>query len=178
MGKSTIISELKKLDYLIVEEAAAKLIKTDLDLGIEEPQKTKGFDDRVVKFQNKNESNILQRIKEAVRPIVFYDRSQVDPAVYSLHFAGNISNAILKSVDRTFKETRYNKTVFVIDPLDSYELDGVRCEDQKTALVIQDMLEKSYAELGFKIVHVEKGSIEERVRFVLDYVSGIITYSL
>lgn len=66
----------------------------------------------------------------------------------------------------SLKKSSYKK-VFLVELLE-YDLDYARIESPEQAKMLEDLLEKSYTDLGIKVIRVPKMSVTERADFVLN----------
>ena len=64
--------------------------------------------------------------------------------------------------------------MFLIAPLieELYENSVIPYENRETSERLGEYLARAYASLGFSVVKVPFGSIEERVQWILDYVQA------
>jgi predicted ATPase len=148
-GKTSIINELKKHGYEVIEEIARSVkSRSAPDKTIEEVQ------EKILKKQLKAES----RIKSS---IVFLDRSIVDGIAYYKLNEKNPPNKLITAV----KNNRYD-AVFFLQMLPNYEKDRTRDEDFKKARKINELIRKSYEETGYKIINIPPASIEQRIAFI------------
>ena len=160
-GKTSILNELSSKGFKCHSEIARQVIRENLDSGLEifPWNQMQLFSDMV-----------LERMKTLVNSfnpnqIQFLDRSMVDLIGY-MHFAG-------KEAPNHYKEEAlkvgYAKKVFYL-PIwtDIYTTDDERKESVEEAEQIDKALYNAYESLGFDIIEVPKGSVFERVEFILE----------
>ena len=154
-GKTSILNELSSKGFKCHSEIARQVIRENLDSGLEifPWNQMHLFSDMVL--VNSFNPNQIQ----------FLDRSMVDLIGY-MHFAG-------KEAPNHYKEEAlkvgYAKKVFYL-PIwtDIYTTDEERKESVEEAEQIDKALYNAYESLGFEIIEVPKGSVFERVDFILE----------
>ncbi len=167
VGKTTILQQLE--DVLKVFEAAQHIITQDLKAGIEKPWAAADFEERIVALQKERQ----KEVKHVKDKIVFFDRSPIDTMTYylmirSLPVPEIIKNTVQKVIDKKF----YNETVFLIDHLDFCEKTEIRAEKLEESIEIEQKIEESYIALGFKVVHIPRGTVEERIKKIIEVLSS------
>ena len=95
---------------------------------------------------------------------VFYDRGIPDVLAYMDYFEQNYDSEFTEPC----RNLRYNAVV-LLPPWEAiYEQDGERLENFEQACQIHDCLESSYRQYGYEVVAISPGTIQQRVREVLD----------
>ncbi len=156
-GKTTVIDELHKRGYAVVVEVPRMLIEEKKRLNadyspLDNPQL---FQKEFIDLQIALES-------EAASAVTFFDRGVVDNYGYSLYYKMPIPEVLEKS-----GRGRYD-TVFLLDPLPSYNTDGSRFEDKETALAIHNAIKDGYEKLGYKLINVPVLPLKERVDYIVE----------
>jgi len=158
-GKSTVLSCLEKMDYRIIPEAARVLIDEEMAKGktLEEIRKDEaGFQQKVLIIKVRIE-------KELPRDqIIFFDRAIPDSLAYY-----QLSGLNSKEVLEACQKDQY-KRVFLMEQL-PFDQDYARTEDAQTIEKLNQLLKQTYEQLGYEVVLVPAMSVEERVRFIQDY---------
>jgi len=157
-GKTTIIKELAKLGFLIYPEVARVLINQELAKGksIKEIRGDEAdFQQEVLKMKVEIEK------KAPKDKIVFFDRAVPDSIAY-YQVCGLDPEEVLKLC----REKSYKK-VFFLEQL-PFENDYARAEDEKTVKKVNQLLEASYKNLGYKVINVPVGSVDERLKIILN----------
>lgn len=156
-GKTTILQELEKKGYKVFYEWARIYIDQELEKGktLQDIRK-----DEIV-FQRK----ILQlkvdfEKKLSSKEMIFMERGIPDSTAY-MKLCGVEKD---KELDEALKHCWYKK-VFLME-LIKYETDYARAESQEEAMILDNLLEKSYTDLGIEATRVPKLSVEERVQFI------------
>lgn len=161
-GKSSVVNELIKRGYVCHDEIARQVI-------IENQGKNNNllpwvdmlaFSDEV--FRRMEELNNSLPINE----LCFLDRSMVDLIGY-MDFGGGVAPL---TYAEGAKKANYSPDVFYL-PFwaQIFANDEQRLESTEEAQKIDIALRKAYVGLGFNLIEVPIGSIEERVDFILDY---------
>lgn len=159
-GKTSILSELKKRGYTCHQEIAREIIKENMEAGIE-----------IFPWNNMHEFSdlVLERMKSLVKTfdssvIQFLDRSMVDLIGY-MNFA---NEDVPAHYSTEALAVGYAKKVFFL-PIwpEIYTQDDERKENLEEAKEIGISLEEAYSSLGFELVQVPHGTVEDRVSFIL-----------
>lgn len=162
-GKTTLLSELNKLGYNTVQEAARTLIDEAVSRGIT-PEELRA-DER--QFQEE-----VTRLKEKVEnqtdpnTLTFFDRGMQDTDAYLKYYNFKIADWIKE----LGKKSKYQK-VFLLDPLPVFQEDYARTEDRRFAVKIQKLLEDTYSEYGMPPLRIKAGSVSDRLKIILDTVN-------
>lgn len=158
-GKTTTLEALKKKGYKVFYEWARIYIDQEMKKG------------RTLKEIRKNELEFQRKIlklkvnfekKLPRKDLVFMERGIPDSTAY-MQMCGIKRD---KDLAKALKNSSYKK-VFLMELL-KYELDYSRTESEEEAQILDNLLEKSYTDLGIKVIRVPKMSIEKRVEFILD----------
>lgn len=157
-GKTSVIEELRKLGYGILEEPARELFKSD--------ERFKGKSIKEINQQDfqdtifKHQKNQFDNLPEGA---VFCDRGIGDTLAYRKMCGLNIPEELLDFA----KKVRHDK-VFIFDFLDFYEQDELRQETKEEQEKIHQAIIDAYNELGYEPVFVPFMSIQDRVKFILE----------
>ena len=158
-GKSSVINELKKMNFVCHEEIAREIIKENKETNrnVFPWVNMREFSDMVydrMKSRGKHQSDDL----------CFLDRSVVDLIGY-MEFANEKAPS---NYSEFAKSSRYAKKVFIMPIWTSiYTNDQERKESIEEAKTIDHNLRKSYKKLGFKLIDVPMLSVKERAKFIL-----------
>ena len=161
-GKSSIISELIKKGHVCHNEVAREIIQENKINGIDHfPWKNMSL------FSDQVYNRILDNIKKLKGELCFFDRSIVDLIAY-LELNSIFDNQ--KYID-SISRVGYNKNVFYLPYWDKiYTHDQERKESKEEAINIGNQLRKVYNDLGFNLIDVPHGNIQQRVDFILNRV--------
>jgi predicted ATPase len=157
-GKTTLILELKKRGYSVLEESARAVIDEMLSEGktLETIRSDEGaFQKAVLRRKVDLEANIPQD------GIIFLDRAIPDSIAYYRE------NQVPEDEElwNACRAARYAK-VFLLDLLPPVP-DGVRNESPELAARLQGALDRGYHELGYEPVRVPVMPVKERTDFIL-----------
>jgi predicted ATPase len=160
-GKSVVINELKQRDFICMPEISREVTLSARKNGIEQLF----INDPILFSKMLLEGRILQYQEAGLSgaKIVFFDRGLPDVNAY-LDYSGI-------KYDKYFHQMAeghaYHK-IFIMPPwLDIYEMDTERYESYDQAREIYLYIEKIYLRLGYELISVPLGSVEERVDFIL-----------
>ena len=159
-GKTSLLAELQKQGHKTLPEAARTLI--DEALG-------KGIPVESLRADEKHFQEDVARLKEKVETtndkavLTFFDRGMQDTLAYMRHYGFDIADW----VNELMRASHY-KSVFLLDPLSTYQDDYARTEDRDFGKHLHKLLTEAYAEFGMKPVRVPAVNLRDRVAFVLD----------
>jgi len=158
-GKSTLIEALAKIGFYTVPEAANYVIRKELEAkGIKLPWiNREAFQEEVMRTQKEWESKIPNYTKTA-----FLDRGIADGIAY--YKLDKINPP--KELTEAARKTKY-EGVFLIEPIEIFETTETR-RDKEQSRQIHELLKETYRELGYKIIIIPRGTIEERVKTILN----------
>lgn len=165
-GKTSVLNELNSRGYRCHNEIARQIIRENLDSGLEifPWNQMKLFSDMV-----------LERMKKLVTTLnpdslQFLDRSMVDLIGY-MKFA---NKEVPENYISEALTVGYAKKVFFL-PIwqEIYTTDEERKENLEEAQSISNALTSAYTSLGFELIEVPKGTVSERVDFILNHCSVV-----
>ena len=156
-GKTTVINELKKRGFSVIDETAREVIKERIN---------NEFSSEEICIRQKL---ILHKQLDKERSVevehVFLDRGLIDCFAYQNYF--------LKSIPEEFFEKsrsvdKYNK-VFIFERL-PLEKDGLRIEnsDLEAEKIHQEIIIQ-YKNFGYDLIFVPIMEVEKRTDFVIDH---------
>ncbi len=160
-GKSSVVNELTNRGYQCYDEIARQVIKENQ----EKDNDLLPWKDMLA-FSNE----VFSRMKALISSIdndacCFLDRSMVDLIGY-MEFAGK--EAPLQYAEGA-RKAGYANTVFYMPFWDAiFANDAQRKESIEEAQNIDKALRKAYSNLGFELIEVPIGSVEQRVNFILE----------
>lgn len=168
-GKTAIINELKNQNYHCFEEIIRSLT---LEAKKEKEDTTPisnpiAFVSDPLDFNTRLLNGRLNQFEQALgieKPLIFFDRGIPDVLAYMSFFNQSYSEDFLN----VCRHHKYNH-VFLLPPWESiYETDNERFESFEEALKIHAFLEEVYIKLGYNIIEVPFGSIQERTDFIIN----------
>lgn len=165
-GKSSTLLELESMGEKIVHEAATDVCLRLIAKGISEPYKKPGFNEEILRLQKHRQLCTDQTSKR-----VIFDRSPIDVGVYYDLFGMKRSPEQEKAVQEIHTNHIYEKTIFLLEQLNSFENSTVRPETPEVALAIEKMIEQEYLKQGFRVIHIPMGTVEERAQKILSEIN-------
>jgi len=158
-GKSSVINELRKMNFVCHDEIAREIIKENQENNhnVFPWINMREFSDMVY-YRMKN------RVEHQSDDLCFLDRSVVDLIGY-MAFANEKAPI---NYSEFAKSSRYAKKVFIMPLWASiYTNDQERKESIEDAKTIDYNLRESYKNLGFELIDVPMLTIKERATFIL-----------
>ena len=160
-GKTTIIDKLIEKGHTCFPEISRQITLEAKKQGIEQLflEKPLLFSELLLEGRKDQFNQAQQQLANTV----FIDRGIPDILAY-MHYIGDSYPAFF---DLACKEYRYTK-VFVLPPWEEiYESDEARYENYDQAKLIYTHLQETYNNYGYQLIVVPKGTVEERVNFIL-----------
>ncbi len=164
-GKTTIIEALIEQGYACFSEISREVTLEAKQQGIEQLflEKPLLFSELLLEGRKKQHQLALNDTAE----IIFLDRGIPDILAY-MHYIGDSYPIFF---DHACREHKYEK-IFVLPPWeDIYESDEARYENFEQAKLIFTHLLETYQNYGYELIEVPKGTVEERVNFILSQLS-------
>jgi predicted ATPase len=158
-GKSTLLDELGRRGYAIVEEPGRRIVREEM-LG--EGTALPGVDP--LAFARRAVALALADRKEArrLRGWVFFDRGLIDASVAVQHLSGEPALA------RVRRSHRYHQRVFLAPPWpEIYVTDNERQHGFDAAIAEYERLVVAYPALGYETTVLPKVGVAERAEIVL-----------
>ena len=158
-GKTAVIAELERRGCRVVHEAARAYIEEELEKG-RTLQQVKADPLRFERCILLRKVAVESRLPSAQR--VFLDRALPDSIAY-FRFEG-LDSSEPEQHGRLF---RYHR-IFFFERL-QLAADPVRSENEQGAEILEELLDRSYRELGYDLIRVPVMPVEDRTQFVLSY---------
>jgi predicted ATPase len=160
-GKTTTLEALRARGYACVDETARQILKEQAATG-----GNATHDGDRAKYRDLMLARGLRdfrAMRETAAPL-FFDRGIPELAGY-----GNPPGAgDPPHVTQAIAECRYNETVFAFPPWDAiYTHDEERKHTFEHAVAVYELVCAVYPTLGYRVVEVPRGTVEDRVEFVL-----------
>lgn len=166
-GKTSIINYLSKCGYLVAPEAATEIIEEGLKKGIERPWRADDYHIRMYELISKRQIEV----QNSSAPIAFFDRGHLDGISYILLQNRTLFQYVVDRVQSSIDSQYFNNRVFFIDTLGFVMPGPARDEDLQESLQKAQCLEQNYRAMGYEIIHIPPGSVEERAQIIIDYVT-------
>jgi predicted ATPase len=164
-GKSTLLAELQRRGYPVVDEPGRRIVKEELDRGgtalpwID----VAAFARRAIAMALADREAVAAAAAEGW---AFFDRGLIDAAAALEHVTGE---PVLKTLG---EQHRYHQRVFLTPPWpEIYETDPERRHGLDDALAEYERLLDVYPSLGYEVIVLPKVSVPERADFVLAMVA-------
>ncbi|MEG6509962.1 AAA family ATPase [Methyloligella sp. 2.7D] len=159
-GKSTLLAELSRRGYAVVEEPGRRIIaeETAKD-GAALP-----WVDMAAFARRAMEMALADRAANEMRVSwVFFDRGLIDAAAALQHVTGE------PALEALAQDNRYNRQVFLTPPWpEIYVTDEDRRHDLEAGIAEYERLLKIYPALGYEAVILPKSDVGTRADFVLE----------
>jgi predicted ATPase len=163
-GKSSLLAALQQLGYHCCEEVSRQLIMEALE-----------NDQACLPWVNLAcfAERALHRMEEAFhavsgKDLAFFDRGIPDIMAYLHAAALPLPDKYLVSA----MQHPYHTTIFLLPPWEGiYVQDRARWQSFKEAETIYQHITETYQSLGYQLKILPKGTIAQRVKFVLDQVA-------
>jgi len=161
-GKSTILKELQKMGFMVVEEVARTYINQEIAKGktLEEIRKNEYLFQKKILTMKINLEKKLPKQK-----IIFFERGIPDSIAYFKLIGRDIKKERL--LEKSLNQCFYKK-VFLLQLLD-YKKDYARVETKKQAQLLETLLQKSYAYVNIPLIKIPKLPIKERLKVILTH---------
>ncbi|MDV7138971.1 ATP-binding protein [Maribacter sp. TH_r10] len=173
-GKTSVIEQLEKDGFHCLHEVIRDMTLEEKTQG----QEMKMVSNPIVSVPDPKSFNLNilnARINQyhsalkSTREIVFFDRGIPDVLAYMDCFEQTYES----DFSEPCRTLRYDH-IFLMPPWKEIHVtDNERFESFEESLKIHDCLAKSYGNFSYDVTHVPKGSVKERVRFILDQINSI-----
>jgi predicted ATPase len=158
-GKTTLSLELERKGYTVFHEQAREIIAESLRGGSDIlPWKDlDGFTEVVWRLRNE------QYQSASLKTINFYDRTIIDSYAYLLK--GDVPTTDAQRND--LNQLRFDKVFILPVWPEIHSLDKERMETLEDCYQVNDYMHQAYSELGYELIEVPFGTVEERISFIL-----------
>lgn len=158
-GKTTLLRALGAKGFAIEFEAAEELIKEGIARGLTSEQVKA---DRIAFSTKVGEMDCAAMLKHDPQATVFFDTSLVEDIVYAEFY-----DSVWPAEATALLETMRFKKIFLLEPLSSYEENGIRTETAAQSALLRNLMLEKYRSFGYEPISVPNVSVEERVTFIL-----------
>lgn len=165
-GKTTVLKALKDRGFECFEEISREVTQNAQKNGIDQLFLTEPllFSELLLKGR---EQQFLEAEKSSSK-LVFFDRGIPDVKAYLEYF--NTKYPLVFS--EKCQEYQYDM-VFHFSPWEAIHItDNERYESFNESIIIDQFIIKTYTDLGYKIINVPFGILEERVQFILHFLTS------
>jgi predicted ATPase len=160
-GKTSILRQLEREGFGVVEEAATDIIAVAQAQGTAEPWTHPSFIDEIARLQKQRE-----RTSNFGFGVQFYDRSVVCTAALATYLGYPFSEFLTAELERIKQESVYQRRVFFIRNLGFMTSTDARRISFEESLRFEAIHEQTYQRLGFELAYVAAGSVADRVNSI------------
>jgi predicted ATPase len=164
-GKTAIVRQLELDGHMVVEEAATDVIALRQAIGEPEPHTNPAFIEAILGLQIRRQQATETRAG-ADGSIVFFDRSPVCTLALSRYLEYPESALLTAEVSRLLRCASYARTVFFVRSLGFVTPTAARRISLADSLRFEEVHERTYRDLGFRLVDVPPGPLAERAELV------------
>jgi len=157
-GKTAIIRQLEIDGFSVVEEAATDVITALQARGVMEPWRQPSFIDQIAALQRDRQIRASCQSDE----IQFHDRCVACTAALATYLEYPVSSFLAAELERIRKNAIYERQVFFIRNLGFIQNTDARRISFEETLRFEKIHEETYSDLGFELVYIEPGSVENR----------------
>lgn len=167
VGKTALINELERYGFQIVHEEARSIIKRQVKTGGDGlPWKDKSLYAELM--LNASLQTYRKVSADHSTETVFFDRGIIDTFCY-MHME-NIPFS--EEISKIAEKYRYNKKVFILPPWkEIYENDNERKQTWEEAEFTFQQMKETYLKYNYEVIEVPKGTLAERLKFVIGIVN-------
>ncbi|HEX9131501.1 MAG TPA: AAA family ATPase [Ktedonobacteraceae bacterium] len=164
-GKTSILHELKRQGYSVVEEAATDVIAREQGLGHPEPWLQPDFIESIVHLQKQ------RQLEASTLPdlLQWHDRSPICTLALSRYLGYPPSPYLLEEIARIEREAIYLSQVFFIEHLGFCQPTEARKITFEEALMFENIHEETYASLGYDLLKIPPGALAPRVHRIIKW---------
>jgi predicted ATPase len=155
-GKSSIILELELRGEYVTREAAEDYIRLMKAKGQPEPWLAEDFQQKILALSVQREARISPDVAR-----VFHDRSRIDGLAYEP------ASWIMENINSEIAKIKYD-LVFLVQMQAEVASATYRRENEDEAALLEQALIMHYSKQGYPIITVERGTVDERVDFILE----------
>lgn len=160
-GKTSVINELIKRDYFCMPEISRQVTLKAQEKGIDQLFLTEPLLFSKMLLEGREQQFITA--DKSDEKLVFFDRGIPDVIAYMEYFKSDYPSFFTER-SAFYK---YDK-IFHFSPWDEiHTTDNERYETFEQSIAIDKFLTKAYTDLGYSIINIPFGTIEERTDFVI-----------
>jgi len=167
-GKTSILHALRDRGYSVVGEAATEVISVEQSQGNEQPWSEPLFIEKIIELQR---SLQLQPVAPVIQ-VQIYDRSPVCTLALAKYLGHPLRESLAEEIDRIIRGRVYERQVFFVRPIGFSEPTAARRISYQQSLEFERYHEDEYARLGFELVEIPAGEIEERAASIDAYITA------
>ncbi|MBU3012246.1 ATP-binding protein [Polaribacter vadi] len=164
-GKTTVLNALKEKGFFCFDEVSRAVTLKAQEKGIEQLFLTEPllFSKMLLEGREEQYSDALNRKEN----LVFFDRGIPDVYAYLNYFKTDYPSFFIEKS----KEFKYD-IVFHFSPWkEIHTTDNERYESFEESIAIDKFLIKAYSELGYRIITIPFGHVNERTNYIINSLS-------
>jgi predicted ATPase len=161
-GKTTLLTALAAHGYPVVPEAATDVIAEMRETGHVRPWEEPDFTDRILARQRQRERAAGPDPDTAI----LFDRAPMCTVALSAYLGRAVTVALAEEMDRVRRDQVYHRDVFFVRAIGFVEPTDARRISYAESLVFERVHEETYTSLGYRLIHVPAGPIEDRVALI------------
>jgi len=161
MGKTSVIDRLRNMGYLCIAESGRAIIQQQLGSGGDKLPwaDRQGFAGEMFRMAVDDYYRV-----QTNNSLTFFDRGLPDIAGYLA--LCNLS--VSKEMQAAVQQLRYCRQVFITPPWpEIYTTDNERKQSFSEATATYEMMVAIYSNLGYVLVSIPPGPVEERAMFII-----------
>ena len=162
-GKTSILHELKRRGYSVVEEAATDVIAREQEIGNPEPHLQPDFIETITHLQKQ------RQLEAAMMPdeLQWYDRSPICTLALNRYLGNTAPPSLVEEIERIERDAVYQRQVFFIEHLGFCQPTEARKITFEESLVFEKIHEETYTSLGYDLLKIPPADLSERVHRIL-----------
>lgn len=172
-GKTTLIDSLCEMTGIckipeFADEIIARNIEADKNFWLN--RKDKLCKQSIVKLcEEIHEKRLDAYLRTSEDKIYFCDRGIPDEIAFLRFEKIKMPQQICKEIFEASSKYRYNQKIFIAPPWkEIYQNSSVREEPYENSIKLGNLIKGVYAKLNYLVIEIPKGSIKERVDFILN----------
>jgi predicted ATPase len=161
-GKTSILRALENLGYAVVEEAATDAIAARHAQGTLEPWRDPLFIDEIVRLQSHRQHG---RVRHGAT-VQVHDRSVVCTLALARWMDYPVTATLREAVGQVTDGGLFDRRVFFVRPLGFCEPTAARRISYEDSLAFERVHEAEYLRLGFELVDIPPGPVDQRAALI------------
>lgn len=160
-GKTTVLNALKEKGFYCFDEVSRAVTLKAQQKGIEQLFLTEPLLFSQMLLEGREEQFLES--ETIAENVIFFDRGIPDVYAYLNYFKTNYPDVFIEKS----KAYKYD-IIFHFSPWQEiHTIDNERYETFEESTKIDEFLMKAYTELGYKIINVPFGAVDERTNFII-----------
>ncbi len=168
-GKSTLITELSEMGYVVVHEAATEIVKEQLAVNrkITPWQNPRAFCKLLI-ARSIEDFHRAKAMTDVFEKIIFFDRSYLE----GIRYYKTLNTIDTKKYDCFINDLRYFDTVYMTPPWEEiYCQNEIRKHSFKKSVDDFERVVSFYPKCGYQPIELPKVDVRGRVQFMLSSIN-------